>query len=288
MHVLLTGDRGHIGRHLSSSLRASGLQVRGFDRLEGGELLEPDEVRTAAAGCEAIVHAAALAHDTAGSPEDIMATNLLGTWHVLCAAEHVEADRVVFFSSAEVFGVAEGERPPSYFPVDDDHPLDASRAYGVSKRLAEDLCETFTRRTGISTICLRPVAVWSEDAYRRTLDSRQDDPSSEWQPFWEFGGFVDIRDVASAVRAALMVSRPGHVRAVLCASDISASAPTLQMVDRLSPRVPWRAGTKQAYLSRPRKALFDAKVAREALGWSPEHTWAEWVSTVDGSRTSSR
>ena len=140
MLVLLTGDQGHVGRHLSGALQAAGIDVRGFDRLTGGELLEPGEVREAAGGCRAIVHAAALAHDTAGTPEDIMATNVQGTWHVLRAAEHAGVERVVHFSSAQVFGVAEGEQAPAYFPIDDHHPRNSVRPYGVSKRLAEDLC----------------------------------------------------------------------------------------------------------------------------------------------------
>jgi hypothetical protein len=48
-----------------------------------------------------------------------MAVNVLGTWHVLLAAEAAGAGRVVYFSSGQVFGIAEGERLPDYFPVDD-------------------------------------------------------------------------------------------------------------------------------------------------------------------------
>ena len=74
-----------------------------------------------------------------------MAVNVLGTWHVLLAAEAAGAGRVISFSSAQVFGIAEGERLPDYFPVDDAHPRRAMRPYGLSKRLGEDLCEGFTR-----------------------------------------------------------------------------------------------------------------------------------------------
>ena len=74
-----------------------------------------------------------LAHDTAGSPEQIMAVNVLGTWHVLLAAEAAGMSRVIHFSSAQVFGIAEGERLPDYFPVDDAHPRRATRPYGLSK-----------------------------------------------------------------------------------------------------------------------------------------------------------
>ena len=118
-------------------------------------------------GCAAVVHAGALAHDSAGSPEDIMAVNVLGTWHVLLAAEAAGAGRVVYFSSVQVFGLAEGERLPDYFPVDDAHPRRAMRPYGLSKCLAEDMCAGFTARTGIPTVALRPCWVWDPGMYQR-------------------------------------------------------------------------------------------------------------------------
>jgi nucleoside-diphosphate-sugar epimerase len=92
--------------------------VTGFDLADGQDLLDAIAVRRAAQGCGAVVHLGALAHDSAGSPEQIMAVNVLGTWHVLLAAEAAGAGRVVSFSSAQVFGIAEGEQLPLYFPVD--------------------------------------------------------------------------------------------------------------------------------------------------------------------------
>ena len=61
-----------------------------------------------------------------------MAVNVLGIWHVLLAAEAAGMSRVIHFSSAQVFGIAEGERLPDYFPVDDAHPRQAMRAADIS------------------------------------------------------------------------------------------------------------------------------------------------------------
>ncbi len=60
--------------------------MTGFDRADGQDVLDLSQLKRAAAGCAAVVHLAALAHDTAGTPE-IMAVNVLGTWHTLLAAE---------------------------------------------------------------------------------------------------------------------------------------------------------------------------------------------------------
>jgi len=98
-----------------------------------------------------------------------MAVNVLGTWHVLLAAEAAGAGRVIVFSSAQVFGIAEGERLPGYFPVDDAHPRRAARPYGLSKRLAEDLCEGSPRGPG-SQRCA--CARWRSGTRRSTPGSR--------------------------------------------------------------------------------------------------------------------
>ena len=69
------------------------------------------------------MHTGAVAHDDNGTPAEIVATNVVGTWHVLVAAEAHAVTRVVSFSSAQVFGCADGEGTPEYVPIDDAHPL---------------------------------------------------------------------------------------------------------------------------------------------------------------------
>jgi UDP-glucose 4-epimerase len=273
MRILVTGHRGSVGVPVTGYLERLGHEVIGFDRADGPDLLDLAAVRRAAAGCAAIVHLGALAHDTAGSPEQIMAVNVLGTWHVLLAAEAAGATRVIHFSSAQALGIAEGERLPDYFPVDDAHPRRAMRAYGLSKCLAEDLCAGFTARTGIASVSLRPVAVWDPGRYQRVEAQRRAEPRSEWEPFWEYGAFVDVRDVATAVQLALTVPLAGHHRALLCAADICATAPGLDLVARLAPGVP--VTDLARYQADPWSALVDCSVAATTLGWRPRYPWAQ-------------
>ena len=272
MRVLVTGHLGHVGAPVAAFLDRRGYEVAGFDRADGADVLDLAAVKRAAKDCAAIVHLAALASDGAGSPEQIMAVNVLGTWHVLLAAEAAGVSRVICFSSVQAFGIAEGERLPDYFPVDDAHPRRAMRPYGLSKRLGEDLCEGFTMRTGIPTVALRPVAVWDEARYSLVRDCWRAQPRSEWEPFWEYGAFVDVRDVAAAVGQALTVPLAGHHRAVLCAPDIAATAPSLDLAGRLAPGVP--VTDPDRYRADPRAALIDCSAAATTLGWRPAHRWA--------------
>lgn len=279
MRILLTGHAGMAGTVTHRLLATSGFDVRGYDLADGDDLLDRRAVERAAAGCGAVVHAAALNNDRAGTPQEIQAANVLGTWHVLQAAIRAGASRVVYFSSVQVFGVGEGEQPPEYLPVDDDHPRNASRPYGLSKCQAEDLCAGITATSGITTVCLRPVQIWTAEHYTEVTRRRENDPASEWQPFWEFGAFVDVRDVAAAVLAALSSPATGHLRATLCAPDISATAPSREMAQRLLPRVPWRGGSE--YDTDPRTALVRSRAA-EALGWAPRYTWRRWLAQSPG------
>lgn len=152
-----------------------------------------------------------------GTPAQIMATNVLGTWHVLLAAEAHRPTRVITFSSGQVFGFAEGEGVPDYLPVDDRHPLRAARPYGLSKRLAEEMCAAWTARTGIPTIVFRPVMIVNDD----TLASLRDpEPSA----------FVHVEDVAEATLTALTADIEGHHQLTLCGPgdfDTSAAFETL-------------------------------------------------------------
>jgi UDP-glucose 4-epimerase len=272
MRILVTGQHGHIGGPVARRLADLGHDIVGFDRVDGNDLLDPGQVREAAAGCAAVVHLAAVPHDNAGSPEQIMAVNVLGTWHTLLAAEAGGAERFIYFSSAQVFGTADGERYPDYFPLDDAHPRRAMRAYGLSKRLAEDLCAGFTARTGIPSLALRPVWVWRPGQYELMEERWRSAPESESEPFWEYGGFVDVRDVATAVELSLTVPLTGHHRALLCAADIAATRPSLDMAARLTPSVP--VNDVARYRSDPWRALIDCSAAEAILGWRPRYTWS--------------
>jgi UDP-glucose 4-epimerase len=217
--VLLTGSSGGVGRAIQPLLEQAGWSVRPFDLAEGQDLRDLDAVLEATHGCAAVVHAGAIAHDSAGTPAEIVATNVLGTWHVLLAAEEAGASRVVYFSSAQVFGFAEGEGEPLYLPVDDAHPVRATRPYGMSKRLTEEMCSAWTIRTTVPTIVLRPVMILNDEGL-----------ASIPRESAELGAFVHVEDVASAVLRAVTADVEGHHRLTLCGPgpfDTTAAATVL-------------------------------------------------------------
>jgi UDP-glucose 4-epimerase len=203
--VLLTGSSGQVGTATARVLTDAGWAIQPFDLANGDDLRDESAVHRAARGCDAVVHAGAIVHDDAGTSAAIMATNVLGTWHVLTASEAAGVNRVVYFSSAQVFGFADGEGEPVYRPVDDEHPLRAARPYGLSKRLAEEMCAAWTSRTGVPTVVLRPVMILTDAGLLAMSESTA-----------ELGAFVHVDDVADAVARSLSASVNGHVRVTLC------------------------------------------------------------------------
>jgi nucleoside-diphosphate-sugar epimerase len=273
MHVLVTGNQGRIGSVIERQLLEAGHTVTGFDRQTGGDILDAQAVRSAAQGCEAIIHLASLLGRPTDDPDEIMEVGLQGTWHVLEAAQAAQVQRVVYFSSVNALGIFMGQAAPDYFPIDDDHPARPRSAYGVAKRLAEEMCRHFTANTGISTICLRPPAVFLPDRYAMIRQARQENPEREWAPVWEYGVFCDVRDVAAAAVLALTCPDPGHVTLLLSADDIASDSPSREMAAKLHPAVPWCGGPE--YEAEPRRSLMESRRARRLLGWRPRYRWQD-------------
>jgi nucleoside-diphosphate-sugar epimerase len=122
--VLITGLTGFIASHLAERLLAEGIPVRGTARhpesarwlaergveVVSADLLDVESLRRAAngqraAGCRAVVHAAAWTGGPELSPDMAWRTNVEGTANVLAAAESAGVERFVYISSVAVYGV---------------------------------------------------------------------------------------------------------------------------------------------------------------------------------------
>ena len=284
--VLVTGHRGLVGQAVVSALRSAGLTAVGLDLADGDDITDPATARERIRDCSGVVHLAAVDDEpdernpltpaTTGNLAQVLATNVGGTSQLLAAAAAAAGAavrRVVFMSSVDVLGCFMGQGRPQYLPIDDHHPVSPRGPYAWSKLAGEELCAAFTRATGVATVCLRPPGVFTADTYAFIRSAREHDAEFEWSPIWEYGAFVDARDLAAAVVAALTVTGLlGHHRVLLCADDISsASDDSLTLAGRLVPEVPVIA---MARFARQRfAALLDSAGARRLLGWQPEHPW---------------
>lgn len=168
-HVLVTGGAGFIGSHLVDALLARGHRVRVLDNLSSGksanlplddprlELIEGDvadltAVRAALAGCSAVAHLAAVASVQA-SVEDPVAThrsNFIGTLNLCEAMREQGVRRVLFASSAAVYG-QNGEGTA----IDEDTPKAPLTPYAADKLASEHYLDFYRRQHGLEPAIFR-------------------------------------------------------------------------------------------------------------------------------------
>lgn len=171
--VLITGADGFIGSHLTEHMVRAGYNIRAFvfynsfnswgwldrspreirDSLDvfPGDIRDPYGVRKAMAGCDAVLHLAALIGIPYSyvAPETYIDTNIKGTLNLLQAARDLDV-RVVHTSTSEVYGTARR------VPIDEDHPLQGQSPYSASKIGADQIAMSFYLSFGTAISILRP------------------------------------------------------------------------------------------------------------------------------------
>ena len=183
MRVLVTGGAGFIGSHLVDRLVARGDQVSVIDSFSTGKrenlthhgdriTVHEADVRDAAAvdraieGCELVFHEAAVVSVpySVDHPQETHDVNIQGTLNVLLAARKNRVRRVVFASSAAVYG----DEPT--LPKCESMVPEPIAPYGVEKLTSEHYLRTFARLYDVETVALR---------YFNVFGPRQD-PSSPY------------------------------------------------------------------------------------------------------------
>lgn len=171
--VLVTGADGFIGSHLTEELVKKGYEVKAFvfynsfntwgwlDTLSDdimkhveifqGDVRDPNGVKQAMKGCEAVFHLAALIAIPFSyhSPDTYVDTNIKGTLNVLQAAREYGV-RVLVTSTSEVYGTAQ------YVPIDEKHPFQGQSPYSATKIGADRLAESFYRSFDLPVTIVRP------------------------------------------------------------------------------------------------------------------------------------
>ena len=121
----------------------------------GGELMHRDILNEAVKGMDGVFHFAALwllhCHDF---PRSAFEVNVAGTFNVLEACVAQKVKRLVYSSSASVYGDAVRE------PMDEDHPFNNQNFYGATKIAGEAMARAFTHRYGLPMVGLRYMNVY--------------------------------------------------------------------------------------------------------------------------------
>jgi UDP-glucose 4-epimerase len=308
MHTLVTGGAGFIGSNLAALLLGRGHAVTILDnltsgyranlgpleaaRFDEGDVRDASAVDEAMRNVEVVFHLAASVGNKRSIDHPILdaEVNVLGTLTVLEAARKRGARKVVFSSSAGIFGELKT------LPIDENHAVEPDTPYGASKLCAEKQCLAYAKLYPLECMCLRYFNVYGAnqryDAYGNVIPIFVD-RVLRGQPITIFGDgeqtrdFVNVRDVAEANYLAGM--------SVGVSGAFNIASGTRITINRLAELVIAHGGvpaTVEHHAPRPgdvRHSLADITRAREAFGYAPAvelepglASYVEWVRSVAG------
>ena len=184
MNILVTGGAGYIGSHVVLDLLDSGHEVTvlddlslGFEKnvdvrakfIRGSTLSEQDLKTAFSTGPDAVIHLAAwkAAGESMVHPGKYSINNIIGTLKLLMAMVDSGVQKMIFSSSAAIYGY------PEYLPVDEKHRTDPINYYGYTKLAIEENLRWYSRLKGISFVSLRYFNAAGYDSKNRVTEPEQ-------------------------------------------------------------------------------------------------------------------
>jgi UDP-glucose 4-epimerase len=299
--VFFTGGAGFIGMHVIPMLLDRGYNVRLFDNMFRGdrdkvaelastgrvELIDQDvrygaAVHQAMKGCESVIHFAAVSiNKSQADPYESIDINMVGNHNVFAAAADHGVRRLVFASSASVYG------DPQKIPMHEDDPLHPLTPYCISKRAGEDLLDYYQRRSGLSWIALRFFNVYGEGqkttAYYTSVINHFVARLKNGQPPVIDGkgeqsmDFIHVHDIARATVLALEAERDNLPINVGTGIDTSIATLARILIDAVGADVQPQFNPRDVLVAR---RAADTARAREVLGFEPTITVEEGMTNL--------
>jgi len=166
MKLLVVGGAGYIGSHMLKALYAAGFETLTLDNLSTGyrdavrygDFIEGDLADVAflrqlfqdeAIGGGFHFASSIQVGESMQKPRDYYRNNVVNTLNLLDAMLDAGVDKLVFSSTAAVYG------DPAYVPIDEGHPIQPISPYGKSKAMVESILADYDRAYGLRSICLR-------------------------------------------------------------------------------------------------------------------------------------
>jgi len=288
MKTLVTGGAGFIGSNIVHLLVEEGHQVTVLDNLLSGcrcnldpfpdvEFIEGDvrdaeTVAQAMDGVEVVFHLAASVGNTRSieHPIEDSEINVIGTLRVLEAARRAGVRKIVFSSSAGIFGELK------YLPIREDHPVEPDSPYGASKLAAEKLCLAYAKLYDMEAACLRYFNVYGikqrYDAYGNVIPIFAH-RLLHGLPLIIYGDGEQTRDFVNARDVAVANYKAALANGVSGAFNVASG--TRITINRLAELMSEASGIRPVIQHAPsrkgdvRHSLADISAAREAFGYEP-------------------
>ena len=274
MRIAVTGASGGIGRAIVKEAERRGHTVVGIDRVEHADVAASGERRfvladmdnydallDAFAGCDAVIHMAAIPSPGRHPDHIVHNNNVVGSYNALQAAVENGIQRVCQASSVNAIGHSFSQAPRyDYFPIDEAHPNYAEDPYSLSKWICEQQADAFIRRYPEMVIASMRFHYVCDD---RSIAKALYDPNPEIaKHLWAY----TRRDAAAdACLLSLEAAIEGHEAFYIVAPDTISDTPSRELARQYFPQIPLRDGWGG------HQSFFNSAKAERLLGWRHGH-----------------
>jgi UDP-glucose 4-epimerase len=287
MEILVTGARGKVGAATVHDLLGAGHRVTGCDLIapvyEGGnrgahyfqaDLTEPGDAFAAVRGADVVIHCAAVPEPTRNAPHKVFGNNLMATFNLVEACVRVGVDRLVNVSSETVAGMGFAERPfhAPAAPIDESLENRPQDPYALAKVFGEQLMDAAVARSDLHALTIRPTWVQWEGNYERSLAPWLRDPLAG-APSVNFWSYVDVYDLAHALRLAAESSLDGHEAMYVSAADNGAGRPLADLIAHH-----YGAEVSVGELPREDASGISSAKAERLIGYRPTRSWRDYLT----------
>ncbi|MDP7115958.1 MAG: NAD-dependent epimerase/dehydratase family protein [Candidatus Woesearchaeota archaeon] len=160
--IMITGGAGFIGGVLKQRLEKDN-EIIVFDKSEGHDILDYDQLNSMMKGVDMVLHLAAIAGQNIAwkLPRETMEVNLIGTYNVLNAMVENKVNHIVFTSTSEVYGPEIDNAKEDEF-VRQGPPQQIRWMYATSKLACENFLYAYKLKYGMKITILRYFNVYGE------------------------------------------------------------------------------------------------------------------------------
>jgi UDP-glucose-4-epimerase GalE len=304
-NILVTGGAGYIGSHTVHLLRRQGYNVFVVDDLSRGHehnvdpgrfqrlnLLQTDDLAALMQreSIEAVVHFAAYiaVGESTQEPELYFTNNVSGSISLFTAMHRASVKRIVFSSTAAVYGT------PERSPIPEDAPYAPVSPYGDSKIMVEKILDWLDQYRGMRSVCLRyfnacgaepgsglgeehepethliPLVLRAVDTGKPVTIFGNDYPTPDGTCVRDY---IHVSDLASAhIRALEWLINGGESAKFNVGTGSGNSVmEVLRAVEEVTGKtVPWTLGPRRA--GDPAELVADSGKLKSMLGWQPAYT----------------
>lgn len=320
--ILVTGGGGYIGSIATYLLLQKGYEVVVIDNFSTGhldplqkfktkfknkfeyyeaDLNNPTSVKKVLdkeKDVDAVLHYAAscLVNESMEDPQKYFQNNVVGSHNLLTQMIDHRIKNFVFSSTCEVYGEAK------YVPVDENHPINSSTPYGISKRIVEMMIDTYGKRKGLNYIILRyfnvcgasddgeigdskkPSVLLIQNAVRGAMGiepflltyRKVDTPDGT--PIRDYINVVDLNE-AHIKALKYLEKNEGHEIINLGTGEGNSVLEIVNTVQNIT-GVKFNVARGEARKGEPTKLIADNSKAKKILGWEPKRSIEDSVNSL--------